>query len=173
MKLYLQIINRFDSTVVYMYNVNCIFLDTRIYMKNIYIALILLSICSSSNAASDAVTCLAKTIYWEARGEPIAGKIGVAGVVLNRVKNDKFPDTICEVVQQRKPKLQFSKYITKGSMVQSRDSWLASLELSKKIIKKEIVIPSTFKALYFDKKSSTIPKGLKLHATIGNHNFYL
>ena len=44
--------------------------------------------------------CLAKTIYFEARGESEQGQRAVAAVVLNRVKSPKFPDTICEVVHQ-------------------------------------------------------------------------
>ena len=46
------------------------------------------------------IECLAKTIYFEARGEPDSGQRAVAAVVLNRVRNPAFPDTICEVVHQ-------------------------------------------------------------------------
>ena len=45
-------------------------------------------------------TCLAKNIYFEARNQSIAGMIAVSHVVLNRVKHERFPDTICEVVKQ-------------------------------------------------------------------------
>lgn len=44
--------------------------------------------------------CLALNIYFEARGEPIEGKQAVAHVVLNRVRDPKFPATICQVVRQ-------------------------------------------------------------------------
>ena len=49
---------------------------------------------------SDELHCLALTIYFEARGEPDAGKLAVAHVVMNRMKDSRFPDTICRVVQQ-------------------------------------------------------------------------
>lgn len=42
--------------------------------------------------------CLAENIYFEARGEPLAGQYAVAEVTLNRVASPHFPDTICEVV---------------------------------------------------------------------------
>lgn len=51
------------------------------------------------------VLCLAKTIFYEARGEPLIGKIAVAHVVLNRVKDKNYPNDICGVVHQKK---QFS-----------------------------------------------------------------
>lgn len=44
--------------------------------------------------------CLAGAVYFEARGESIEGQLAVAEVVLNRVASDKYPDTICGVVEQ-------------------------------------------------------------------------
>jgi hypothetical protein len=44
--------------------------------------------------------CLAEGIYFEARGEPEDGQAAVAQVILNRVRNPAYPDTICGVVYQ-------------------------------------------------------------------------
>lgn len=44
--------------------------------------------------------CLAEAIYFEAQGEPIEGQAAVAQVVLNRVRNPAYPNTICGVVYQ-------------------------------------------------------------------------
>lgn len=44
--------------------------------------------------------CLAEAIYFEARGESERGQAAVAQVVLNRVRNPAYPNTICEVVYQ-------------------------------------------------------------------------
>lgn len=44
--------------------------------------------------------CLAEAIYFESRGEPLAGQIAVAEVVLNRVDDARFPNTICGVTNQ-------------------------------------------------------------------------
>ncbi len=44
--------------------------------------------------------CLAKNIYFEAKSQSNAGQISVALVVMNRVKDSRFPNTICEVVYQ-------------------------------------------------------------------------
>ena len=44
------------------------------------------------------IYCLAANSYFEARGEPFDGKIAVAQVVINRVKSDKYPNSICNVI---------------------------------------------------------------------------
>jgi Cell Wall Hydrolase len=44
--------------------------------------------------------CLALNIYWEARSEPLQGKMAVAQVTLNRAVNRLFPGSICGVVFQ-------------------------------------------------------------------------
>ena len=55
-------------------------------------------------ADQESVECLARTVYFEARGEPIAGQMAVASVVLARVVSEEYPDTVCEVVTEaRKP----------------------------------------------------------------------
>jgi hypothetical protein len=45
-------------------------------------------------------TCLAKAIYFEARGESVKGEFAVAEVIANRVDSPNFPDNYCAVVHQ-------------------------------------------------------------------------
>ncbi|GAA4642253.1 hypothetical protein GCM10023115_04650 [Pontixanthobacter gangjinensis] len=56
--------------------------------------------------------CLAGTVYFEARGEPLSGQLAVAQVVINRAESDVFPSSYCSVVHQRS---QFS-FIKNGRM---------------------------------------------------------
>ncbi len=44
--------------------------------------------------------CLATAIYHEARGEPVSGQVAVAEVVLNRVDNRHYPNSVCAVTNQ-------------------------------------------------------------------------
>ncbi|SHG27873.1 cell wall hydrolase [Ornithinibacillus halophilus] len=44
---------------------------------------------------------MAKLVHAEAKGEPYAGKVAVATVILNRVDHSEFPDTIKEVIYER------------------------------------------------------------------------
>ena len=46
------------------------------------------------------IECLALTIYFEARGEPAMGKRAVGHVVMNRASDRRYPQWICDVVQQ-------------------------------------------------------------------------
>ena len=55
--------------------------------------------------------CLAKAVYFEARGEPLRGQVGVAEVVLNRAASGLYPRSICGVVNQG------SKYACQFSFV--------------------------------------------------------
>ena len=51
--------------------------------------------------------CLARNIYFEAGNQPLAGRIAVAHVTLNRVNDVQFPNTICAVVYQTKWKINW------------------------------------------------------------------
>ncbi len=44
--------------------------------------------------------CMAENIYFEGRAEPMVGKIAIGHVVMNRIEDERFPDTICGVVKQ-------------------------------------------------------------------------
>jgi spore germination cell wall hydrolase CwlJ-like protein len=44
--------------------------------------------------------CLAEAVYFEARGENLAGQLAVAEVILNRVDSTLYPDSVCRVVKQ-------------------------------------------------------------------------
>jgi hypothetical protein len=44
--------------------------------------------------------CLAGAVYFEARGEPLAGQLAVAQVIINRSEDRRFPRSYCGVVAQ-------------------------------------------------------------------------
>jgi N-acetylmuramoyl-L-alanine amidase len=50
--------------------------------------------------AKQEITCLATNVYHEARNQGAAGQIAVASVTINRMNDDRFPNTICDVVMQ-------------------------------------------------------------------------
>jgi len=80
--------------------------------------------------------CLAKAVYFEARGESETGQLAVAQVVLNRVAHPFYPDNICDVVfqnQQRRNKCQFS-FACDGRPDRPRNqaAWAEAIKLAKK-----------------------------------------
>jgi spore germination cell wall hydrolase CwlJ-like protein len=82
--------------------------------------------------------CLAEAIYFEARGEPEQGRIAVAQVVLNRVKNPAYPDTVCSVVYQNKNmrnRCQFS-FACDGirDRITNAGAWRDAQALAKRVL---------------------------------------
>ncbi|MCY3879497.1 MAG: cell wall hydrolase [Rhodobacteraceae bacterium] len=62
-------------------------------------------------ASVEELNCLAQAIYFEARGESLAGKHAVAETIINRVALPHYPNSVCEVVNQgisRRHRCQFS-----------------------------------------------------------------
>lgn len=44
--------------------------------------------------------CMALNIYYESRSDNLAGQYAVADVVLNRMHDDRYPNTVCEVIKE-------------------------------------------------------------------------
>ena len=65
-----------------------------------YILSSLLLLLLISPAKADERTCLVEAVYFEARSETLIGKLAVANVILERMYNKSFPNTICGVVKQ-------------------------------------------------------------------------
>ena len=55
---------------------------------------------SSSSSYNSNLNLLSRVIYGEARGEPYTGQVAVGAVVMNRIKNSSFPNTLSGVVYQ-------------------------------------------------------------------------
>ena len=53
-----------------------------------------------NNLPDEEISCLAKNIYFEAKNQGTGGWLAVSFVTLNRVKDRRYPNTICEVVYQ-------------------------------------------------------------------------
>lgn len=78
--------------------------------------------------------CLALAIYHEARGEPLPGQLAVGVTILNRVRSNAYPDTVCGVVYQNSERLhrcQFSFACDRRSDVPKNASVFArSMEMA-------------------------------------------
>ncbi len=80
--------------------------------------------------------CLAQAVYYEARGEGLAGMRAVAQVVLNRARHPAFPKTVCGVVYQGAAKrvgCQFS-FTCDGSMRRRKEpgAWRRAQDVAAK-----------------------------------------
>ena len=85
---------------------------------------------NTSGALSEEMQCLAGTVYFESKGESLDGQLAVAKVVLERVASSRFPNTICDVVYQRR---QFS-FVRRGRMPKiskGRKTWRNAVAIAK------------------------------------------
>jgi hypothetical protein len=79
---------------------------------------------------SEEMHCLASAVYFESRGEPLAGQLAVAQVVINRADDGRFPASYCGVVYQ---KSQFS-FVKNGRMPQPRTgtkAWADAIAIAR------------------------------------------
>lgn len=114
--------------------------------------------------------CLAGAIYFESKGEPLAGQLAVANVIINRSKSGRFPADVCSVVKQRG---QFS-FVRGGeipSVDENRAAWRTALAVAKVALNAAWDSPAP-KALFFNTPNRR-PGGSSVRvAMIGNHVFY-
>lgn len=127
------------------------------------------------------LTCLARNVFYEANGEPMAGQMAVAQVTVNRSKSDLFPNDLCAVVAQSTTiegdrVCQFSWYcdsrLNKNKVI---DKHSASYIAAKKVlVEGEKVAKIDKDVMWFHEDSVKVnPRWPHKVATkIGNHVFY-
>lgn len=105
-----------------------------------------------TDSQDEEVHCLALNIYHESRSDNLAGQFAVADVVLNRVRDSRWPNTICEVVKEGpiskwwkkehnkevpiRNRCQFSWYCDgKSDDVTQNDAWVRAQMVAHQILK--------------------------------------
>ena len=143
--------------------------------------------------------CLAQNIYFEAKSEPLAGQYAVADVVLNRVNDTRYPNTICEVVREgpikeswktkqdttlsdderiyypRKNRCQFSWYCDgKSDTIRDSDAWRMAQIIAYKIVYADKMRGITEGATHYhaDYVSPKWASKIQLVGSISTHIFY-
>lgn len=121
-------------------------------------------------ASSEELRCLAGAIYFEGRGEPLAGQLAVAQVILNRTKSGRFPTGVCDVIKQRG---QFS-FVRRGeipAVSPSRSAYRTAVAVAK-VALAQAWDSTAGKALYFNTPGNRPGVRVQKVAAIGNHIFY-
>ena len=123
------------------------------------------------------MSCLAEALYFEARGESIQGQLAVGEVVLNRVEDPRFPNSICKVINQgtgRRFACQFT-YTCDGKLetIHERKAYEVSLKIAKILMtthERNLTKGSThYHSNYVNPKWS---RKFKRVAKYGRHIFY-
>lgn len=125
---------------------------------------------SIAGSLSEEMHCLAGTVYFESKGESLAGQLAVARVVMARAASPRFPNSLCGVVYQRK---QFS-FIRGGKMPRidkGHRHWRNAVAISKIAMNDGWKSPVEG-ALFFHARYVSPGWRLKRMAQIDNHIFY-
>jgi len=122
--------------------------------------------------------CLARAVYFEARSESELGQVAVAKVILNRVKDPEYPNTICGVVYQgsgRRNSCQFS-FACDGlpDDVRSATAWANAKRIAKMTIAGDAKVAALTTATNYhaDYVKPKWAKSMKRLVKIGRHIFY-
>ena len=123
-------------------------------------------------------TCLANAIYFEARGETLRGQAAVAQVVLNRVRNPTYPDTVCGVVYQNqhlRNRCQFSFACDgKKDRITNRKSYKTAQDIAMAVTAGKIFLPEVASSTHYYAQyvSPRWARSMEKMKKIGLHIFY-
>ena len=123
----------------------------------------------------DPLTCLAVAIFFEARGEPYEGKEAVANVIINRMEDRRYPNSVCAVVNEHKAFSYTHDGLhddpTRHTAYQDKIAWVEAQEVAKDALDGNLLgITSTH---YHT--TNVLPfwsKHYSLDTRVGNHLFY-
>ncbi len=125
----------------------------------------------SEKYSKDDIFWLGRIIESESAGEPMDGKIGVGNVILNRVQSNDYPNTIYDVIFDRKHGVQFQPVLN-GAIYNTPSN--GSLNAAKLSLNGTNTVSSS---LFFLNpriaESFWIVNNRPFYKTIGNHDFYL
>jgi hypothetical protein len=125
---------------------------------------------AGAGTPDDETDCLARAVYWESKGEPLAGQLAVADVIINRSQSGRFAATICGVVRQRG---QFS-FVRGGHIPaapQGSRDWRTAVAIAR-IARGDLAGDAAPRALFFHARSVHPGWRLTRVAALGNHVFY-
>ncbi len=126
------------------------------------------------------IKCLALNIFHEARSESEAGQLAVAGVTLNRVASKRYPDTVCEVVYQKRWDRIRKRYVSQFSWTEFDEppklkskAWYRAWEIAEKAYQQKDRIHLKGAIFYHARYiRPSWARKKKPIARIGSHIFY-
>ncbi|TKD51915.1 cell wall hydrolase [Sphingomonas baiyangensis] len=125
----------------------------------------------SSHAGEDReLACLATGIFFESKGEPLAGQLAVAEVILNRARSGRYPSTVCGVLTQPK---QFS-FVRRGrlpAVSTGHSAWRTAVAVAR-VARAGLWESKVSNALHFHARYVSPGWNRTRIAALGNHIFY-
>ncbi len=125
---------------------------------------------------NERLACLARTIYFEARGDGEAAMRAVAHVVMNRRDDPFYPDTVCGVAKQggEKPPCQFSWWCDgKSDTAQELEAWRDAVMIARQVLAGESNDPTDGANMFHHVRINPYWADVAEPThVIGNHQFY-
>ena len=123
-----------------------------------------------SDPGSRELECLAVGIYYESKGEPLAGQLAVGHVIANRAKSGRFAPTFCGVLFQRS-QFSFVRGKSYAPVPRASRQWHDAVAVAKIVAQKlhNSPVPG---ALFFHAKRVSPRWRLSRIGSVGNHVFY-
>jgi spore germination cell wall hydrolase CwlJ-like protein len=122
-------------------------------------------------AGTHELDCLATGVYFESKGEPLAGQLAVGKVIANRTQSGgRFPDSYCGVLFQR-GQFSFVHGHSLPAVSHSNKQWQTAVAIAK-IVDQHLKESAAGNALFFHAKYVSPGWHAKRVASIGNHVFY-
>ena len=120
--------------------------------------------------SDEQLRCLATSVYFESKGEPLGGQLAVAEVILNRAQAGRFGNSVCAVVTQP-GQFSFVRGGTLPSVDSSRPAYRTALAIARVAMAAawDSAAPN---ALYFHARRAAPGWKRTRVAAIGNHVFY-
>ena len=118
------------------------------------------------NLSKQQLECLSKAAYFESKGESDAGMLAVIHTTLNRVKDVRFPKTVCGVVYQPS---QYS-WTKHNPKIKEKEQYERAKRLAQEVVDGKHK-DNTRNALYFNSLHRK-PSGTVCTVRIGGHSFY-
>ena len=123
------------------------------------------------DAGSHELECLATGIYFESKGEPLAGQLAVGQVIANRTQSGgRFPDSYCGVLFQH-GQFSFIHGRSLPSVNHSNKQWQTAVAIAK-IVDEGLQTSAAGNALFFHARYVSPGWHMKRVASIGNHVFF-
>ena len=115
--------------------------------------------------------CLARNLFYEARGEGEHGMVLVGHVTLNRMKSPRYPNSICEVVYQPKQFSWTMKYgRTSRPQQKNPDVWKKTVALAERVYEEHKKgIDPTGSAKYFYNPTLANPRWASAKTVTARH----
>ena len=124
----------------------------------------------------ESLVCMTLAVYFEARDQPIEGQIAVAQVILNRVEDERWPDSVCEVVKQggeKRNACQFSFWCDgKSEKIREHRSWSQATIVAALTLLGAYSDP-TFGSLFYHSTSANPQWRYRQTIQIEDHIFYV